>query len=105
MRKGRIVGQCNQADFVAIEHLAEITEKPDQLDVSTLSRSQRLAFQFLQVALRRNIHWNLIREVVKEVLFWGEGDTANFMQVRFKQRVSDKVFVGKALQFQELWNK
>ena len=100
MRK--VIGQCSQGDFAAIEHLSDILEEPDKLDVSTLSNTQRFAFQFLQIAIRKGIDWNLMREVVKEVLFWGEGDKATLIKIRFKQDTNKK-FIGKVLTFRDLW--
>lgn len=70
----RIIGQCNRVDFVDIEHLADITEKPEMFDTSTLSTRQRYAFVFLTIALRAGATWDLVRKAVKAVLFWGDED-------------------------------
>ena len=98
----RIVGQCSQKDFAGIEHLAAIVEKPDQLDVTTLSNSQKFAFRFIQVAFRKEIEWREIRKVIKEVLFWGDGDNVHEIQIKFKQ---NSALLKEIETFKELWRK
>lgn len=95
----RIIGQCNQSTFLSIEHLAAIVENPDQLDVNTLSNTQKFAFRFLQMAIRKGISWKMLRKVVKEVLFWGEDDgKITGIQVKFIQKLTPEV-----KRFKELW--
>ena len=40
-------------DFLSIEHLAVMLEKPEMLDTSTLTNRQKFAFHFLDTMLNR----------------------------------------------------
>ncbi len=92
----RIIGQFHQADLAGIEHLALVVDRPDMLDHSTLSKKQRLAFKFLNKAFKKEIPWALIRNVVKEVLFWGEDDKVEEIEIRFFHKP-------EAEEFKRLW--
>ena len=96
----RIVGQCSQADFVSIEHLAIALEKPDLLDTSTLTNRQKFAFHFLEMAQRKNVSWGLVRSVVREVLFWGNDTDVEAIEVKL---VRDKARSKEAAEFKRLW--
>jgi hypothetical protein len=96
----RIIGQCSYTDFASIEHLASVIDNPEQLDGTTLSKSQRLAFRFIYQTQARGISWKLLLEVVQEVLFWGteEGDISH-IEVKLKRRAN----VEKLKEFKRLW--
>jgi len=96
----RIVGQCSQADFVSIEHLAIALEKPEMLDTSTLTNRQKFAFHFLEMAQRKNVRWGLVRSVVREVLFWGNDTDVEAIEVKL---VRDKARSKEAAEFKRLW--
>lgn len=100
-RRVRIVRSCAQNDFLAVDHLASITEHPEQLDISTLSRSQYAALHFLCLALPKGISWPFIKKVVREVLFWGESDESiTKVSIRFLPDLNKELAIKK---FVELW--
>lgn len=68
----KIIGQCNTADFQAIEHLALALEDPATLDLNTLPRKQKLAFFILAGALKSGIKFQELLKV-REILFWDTG--------------------------------
>jgi len=96
----RIVGQCGQADFVSIEHLAIALEKPEMLDTSTLTNRQKFAFHFLEMAQRKHISWKLLRAVVREVLFWGDDTDVSAIEIK---PVRDKARSKEAAELRRLW--
>ena len=96
----RIVGQCNQADFRAIEHLAVALEKPEMLDTSTLTNRQKFAFTFLDMAQRKHISWKLLRTVVREVLFWGDDTDVSAIEIK---PVRDATKKEQVAEFRRLW--
>lgn len=96
--KRRIIGQCNQADFASMEHLASEISKGRELDTSTLNRKEILACRFAIMCRDKGIPWKLLRSAVREVLFWGDGDQVKEMQVKFFPKPKE---VGK---FQEKWH-
>jgi hypothetical protein len=94
----RIIGQCNQATFSSLEHLARVIEEGFELDTSTLSRSQNLACQFCIMCRDKGIPWKLLRSAIREVLFWGEYDDAETIEIKFLQKPKS---VGE---FRSKWN-
>ena len=82
----KIVGQCNQADFTNLESIITHIEDPKTFDVSSLPKSQEYAFKFYAMAMQKGISWNLMRKVVKEILFWND-DTkpGSRIDVKFKK--------------------
>ncbi len=68
----RIIGQCNTATFKDIEHLASVLHNPEMLDVSTLSRKQRLAFLAMAALLKSGIKRKELYKI-REILFWDDG--------------------------------
>lgn len=97
----RIIGQCNQADFAEIEHLVDSIINPEDLDTSTLKRKQIFAFLFTNEARRKGISWKLLRSVVQEVLFWGEGDYVRDIEIKFMR---DARKHNEILEFRRLWS-
>jgi len=69
------------------------------LDVSTLTKNQRYAFLFTEMAMRKGITWSLLRQVIKEVLFWGEGDKIMGIEIKFIRGRQDIV------KFRQLWGQ
>lgn len=100
----RILGQCDQSDFAGIEHLACMTDRAEDIDLTTLTSKQRCAFRFICIAFNKGISWDLIRQVVRQVLFWGEGDEASYISIKFKKCVS-KESEDKVLKFTSLWKE
>ncbi len=100
MGRDRIVGQCSMGSFADIEHLVGNVTSPEDIDTKTLKHSQTLAFTFAIEAFKRNIPWKLLREVVREVLFWGDSDKIHQMEVRFLQ---DPKKIDKITKFRKLW--
>jgi len=96
----RIVGQCSQADFRSIEHLAIALEKPEMLDTSTLTNRQKFAFQFLDMAQRKRISWKLLRAVVREVLFWGNDTDVSAIEIKC---VRDPTKKEEVAELRRLW--
>ena len=97
----RILGQCNQVDFADIEHLVMVLENPEMLDLSTLKKKQEFAFRFVAIAQDKGISWELLREVIREVLFWGEnGEKITHIEIRF---IKDRSKVRKIREFRGLW--
>jgi len=96
----RIVGQCSQADFVSIEHLAIALEKPEMLDTSTLTNRQKFAFHFLDMAQRKHISWKLLRAVIREVLFWGDDRDVSAIEIK---PVRDPKKKDQVAEFRLLW--
>lgn len=68
----RIIGQCNTADFKSIEHLALTLKNPEMLDLSTLSRKQKLAILVMAVFKEAGIK---VKDAykIREFLFWDDG--------------------------------
>lgn len=97
----RVIGQCHQADFEGVEHLAAALDDPTMLDTSTLTSRQKFAFHFIAVIKDKGISWKLMRSVVSEVLFWGEGgDKITHVEVKLTRDPSRH---GKVLEFNKLW--
>jgi len=96
----RIIGQCTSADFTSIEHLVGMLDDPKDLDVTTLTNTQRYAFLFLNEARNKKIGWNLLRDTVKTVLFWGEDDTALRIEIKLTK---DQSKIDSIRKFKELW--
>lgn len=97
----RIVGQCHQADFKGIEHLAVALENPEMLDTSTLSSRQKFAFHFIALTIEKKIPWRLL-SVVREVLFWGNDGNVSAVEIKF---VRDNSRRGEITEFKRLWGK
>jgi len=95
----RILGQCCQSDFKDIEHLVVALDIPEVLDTSTLTSKQRFAFHFLALTIEKKIPYKMLR-LVREVLFWGEGEDVSAVEVKF---VRDDLKRGEVLKFKELW--
>ena len=96
----RILGQCSQVDFNDIEHLAAALENPAMLDMSTLSNRQMFAFNFYAHLYKKGIPYSLARAIVREVLFWGETDVIQAIEIKFKRNAEINDF----LKFKRLWN-
>lgn len=97
----RIIGQCHQVDFTDIEHMVAVLEDPSMWDVSTLSKRQVFAFYFYARLYRKLIPYSLARQVVREVLFWGETDVIQAVEIKFKQNAErDDI-----LNFSRLWRR
>lgn len=98
IRKGRVIGQCDQSTLLSIKHMASLVEKPEDVDTTTITRSQRFAFIFMSMAFRKNIKWDTIKAAVRLVLFWGyaEGDL-EYIEIRFMNNKQE------ANKFKELW--
>jgi len=96
----RIIGQCNAADFTAIEHLVDTIKEPGDLDVSTLKHKERLALLFTDKVRKKGIGWRLLCEAVREVLFWGDGTNVHAIEVRFTR---DPKRQNKVAEFRKLW--
>lgn len=95
----RIVGQCRQADFAEIAHLAVTLEKPEMLDTSTLTNSQRFALRFVALAQRKKVPWKSLK-LIKEVLFWGDDRDVSGIEIKF---ITDMSKLSKIKEFRELW--
>lgn len=100
MEKMRILGQCGPSDFKDIEHLVAALERPDMLDMSTLTNRQIFALNFYTRLYRRNISYDLAKSIVRQVLFWGETDFIKAIEVKFKPN-AEKVSI---LKFKKLWD-
>ena len=68
----RIIGQCNTATFRDIEHLAVTLTNPEMLDVSTLSRKQKLALLVMAAFKESGIKPKETYKI-REILFWDDG--------------------------------
>ena len=101
MANNRIVGQCNAADFIAVEHLIDAVIDPKDLDTSTLKHKKQLAILFANVSYRKGIKWKLLREVVKEAIFWGDSTKIRVIEVRF---IHDSKKIDKVMEFKKLWH-
>ena len=97
----RVIGQCNRIDFTNIEHLASVIDNPEQLDTSTLTSREKFAFIFLAHTGKKNIPYSLVKEVVKEVIFYGDGDMVTAIEIKFLHIPSR---VSRVLYFRQLWN-
>ena len=97
----RIIEQCSRADFSSIEHLASIIDRPGQLDVSTLSKTQRAAIRFIILTQAKKIPWELVKDTIKAVLFWTR-DGEHVMSVEIKW-LQTKRNVDKVRRFKSLW--
>ena len=71
----KIIGQCNTADFKDIEYLAVTLINPEMLDVSTLSRKQKLALVVIAAFKEAGIKFYECRKI-REILFWDDGHIA-----------------------------
>jgi len=97
----RIVGQCHQSDFADIEHLASVLDSPEMLDTATLTNRQKFAFYFISMARDKGIPWKLLRNVVREVLFWGEHDgKITYTEIKLIRNPSKRDEIQK---FRRLW--
>jgi hypothetical protein len=95
----RIIGQCSQSDFTAIEQLTVQLTHPSMLDMSALSKRQIFAFNFYNHLYKKSIPYALARDIVREVLFWGDTDFIQSIEIKFKTN-ADKNEVKK---FKRLW--
>lgn len=68
----RIVGQCSQVDFRSLEHLGDLIGRGEEVDLTTLSKTQKAAIFVLGYAQKRELPPKLL-QVLREVLIWGEG--------------------------------
>lgn len=99
----KIFEQCSHLDISSIEHLALVTNKPDQLDTSTLTKTQRAAIRFLIITQDKNIPLGLVKDAVKEVLFWtSDGKIINGVEIKWFVR---KENIDKIRRFQALWKE
>lgn len=96
----RIVGQCNMADFAFIDHLVGSVTKAEDIDTSTLKHKQQLAILFASETHKKGIGWGFVREVVTEVLFWGDNDKIRDIEIRLTH---DPKKMKKATEFRRLW--
>lgn len=96
----RIIGQCNRVQFDEIVHLADILDRAEELDTSTFNNKQKIAFRFIGVAFSKGIKWRLLYDVVREVLFWGEGDEIKRIEIRFTHNPEKRKDIDK---FKQLW--
>ncbi|MBA7629524.1 hypothetical protein ES703_37023 [subsurface metagenome] len=97
----RIVGQCGQSDFSSIEHLASVLNAPEMLDTSTLTNRQKFACYFIVMTRDKDIPWQLVRSVVREVLFWGED--ANKITHTEVKLARDRSKLKEVQKFRALW--
>ena len=97
----RVIGQCNQVDFVSIEHLASVTEDLEKLDTSTLTNRQKFAFHFITLTIRKKIPWRMLK-LVQEVLFWGVGSNVSGVEIKF---IRDSSKRDEITDFKQLWRK
>ena len=95
----RIVGQCHQADFADIEHLAVTLENPEMLDTSTLTNRQKFAYHFIALTIKKKIPWKMLK-LVDEVLFWGDDKDVSAVEIKFTR---DKTKYFEIIKFKELW--
>jgi len=78
-----------------------VLDNPEMLDTSTLKRKQKFAFHFVAITQDKGISWGLLREVVWEVLFWGENEEkVTHIEVKFTR---DRTKFGKIGEFKRLW--
>ena len=98
----RILGQCHQADFASIEHLVDALENPEMLDTSTLTNRQKFAFYFLAQTIDKGIPWRLVRSVIQEILFWGEGEKVAALEIKFALDPSKR---DEVMRFKRLWRE
>ena len=97
----RIVEQCGRADFSSLEHLASSIDKSEQLDTSTLTKTQKAAIRFLIVAQEKKIPFCLVKDTVKEVLFWSsDGKMINGIEIKWLQHKDN---IEKVKRFKMLW--
>lgn len=95
----RIIGQCSQVDFTDIEHLTVTLSEPAMLDMSTLTNRQKFAFNFYAHLYTKGISYSLARSIVREVLFWGETDVVQAIEIKFKNNAEKSEIQG----FKRLW--
>jgi hypothetical protein len=96
----RIICQCNKADFIEIENMAASLDDPSKFDQNALSKKQKWAFHFIIIAMKHGISWELMRSVVREVLFWGDEEAAKRLEIRFARDPAKK---GEIEEFKTLW--
>lgn len=96
-----ILGQCKHMRLSEVEHLMSVLEHPEQLDTTTLTNSQRFAFHLIALAGRIGISFQLMREVVREALFWGDKDRVTYIQVKFLRHAD----INKVREFKRLWKE
>ena len=95
----KVVCQCNHVHLAEIEHIANIADDPTKLDISTLTAGQVTAALFASMLHRLDIPWKLVKGNVREVLFWGDGDNVESVEVRWLPSHNK----GARAKFQELW--
>lgn len=97
----RIIGQCNAADFVDLEHMAMDFKDSKILESPALKPKQKFAFLFLVMAKDNRISWDLLTKVVQEALFWGESeDKVTYIEIKF---FLDKTKINDIQAFMRLW--
>lgn len=97
----RIVRQCNHVHLAEIEHIASIADDPTKLDTSTLTKGQVTAALFASMLHRLGIPWKLVKGNVREVIFWGGGDSDEVTKVEVRWLPSHNKEA--RAKFQELW--
>ena len=95
----KVIRQCNHVHLAEIEHIANIADDPTKLDISTLTKGQATAALFASMLHKLDIPWKLVKGNVREVLFWGDGDKVENVEVRWLPG-HNKAARAK---FQELW--
>ncbi|GAH39310.1 unnamed protein product [marine sediment metagenome] len=102
MARDRIVGQCNAADFAFIDHLVGSVIKAEDIDTSSLKHKQQLALLFANETHKKGIGWGLVREVVTEVLFWGDKDKMRNIEIRLTRH---PLKIRQVDEFKRLWEQ
>ena len=85
----RTLGECHHTDFLALEHLGDLIVRGEEVDLTTLTKTQRTAVFVLREWQRRKLPYRLQR-VVTMVTVWGEEDKATGLEYTFFQNESMK---------------
>ncbi len=100
MTRDRIVGQCNAADFVFVNHLVNTHTNSDDPIFTTLKHKQKLAILFAGEACQKGVGWGLVCKVVTEVLFWGDDDKIHNVEIKLTH---DPAKLKQVKEFKNLW--
>lgn len=65
----RIFGQCNTADFHYLEHLSDVIARGDEIDLTNLSKKQKMAVLVLHKFQEQNVPFKVLLKL-KEVIIW-----------------------------------
>ena len=69
----RIVGQCHKSDFKDLLHIGDLLEEGKEVDLSNLTRRQKVAVQVIDHFIKKKIPISTLAKI-REVLVWDMGD-------------------------------